>query len=74
MYIDPKVDYRILKAANVKHDTTKHTVCMWWPAKYKGGFGYPVEPGDKPRRKVKRYFDRDGKYVIEVDGKQYFLT
>ena len=53
-YQDPGLDPAKRIAANIQHDNEPHTVCMWIRARYKGGFGYPVEKESKPRTRLSR--------------------
>ena len=64
-FIDPEVDFEVLRQANRRHDSEKHEVCMWERAKYKGGFGYPPDPKAKRKRLV-RFMDAQGQIQSEL--------
>lgn len=64
MYIEPEVDFHVLKDANIRHDRTPHTVCMWPRANYRG----PVQPPPEntPRPRVVRTIDQWGNIHEEI--------
>jgi hypothetical protein len=65
MYTDPGVEHDVLVEAHSRHDHEAHVVCMWQRAKYRGGFGYPLDP--KPRRpRVVRVIDASGNISEEL--------
>lgn len=64
-FIDPDIDFEVLRQANHKHDSAPHEVTMWQRAKYKGGFGYPLDPKAKRKRLV-RFTDAQGHIQAEL--------
>ncbi len=66
MYIEPDVDYEVLKAANERHDRQPHSICMWPRANYRGPVQPPPDDERPPRPRVIRTMDAFGNIHEEV--------
>jgi hypothetical protein len=60
-----------LAEANLRHDSTKHSVCMDWNCAYgkttptNRGCGFPPRPKEK-RKRIHRSIDAHGNITVEL--------